>query len=596
MQLIRVAWATMVLIGGLAGAQSQPQPTPLTNPLSGSEFAQRISSLPPAGRETAIRNEVFSGNLPDFLRHFCPVTVNDVVDGRTNSATFFVAPDYLAVGRNEDYFLAPITPMTAQLIADQMSCTLPTPKMVDAIYAQAAVKLAPLPIPPSPAMTTVPVFLQHNDTVRTQRAETLGPFPLGALVAGHKKDVVITAKLVTAADKVAIYGWHQTNGQPIQPLYLGHTAAWVDYSHGLRLVQQRMIVNGETSTVTRVLADPKLAGLLSDEGIIANARYPTNASPAAPAFKNSFAPKIGEFKPTGQFGERVASFPYVPEMRIQINAPATNDFASDKPVLLILYALPNGNTIEQTVGKKLQPGDDWHFDIQHIGAQTRFLREVLTNQTIVVAYLETEMKSWPAWRRKHGNSAIPGVVDCIKNFFRANKLELVLTGHSGGGSFTFGYLDAVDKIPDDVVRIAFLDSNYAYETTNHLTKLTDWLKSPTQPALCVLAYHDSIALLEGKTFVSERGGTWGRSQAMLTDLGAQFPFASSTNAAGLQTHTALDRRLQFLLKENPDKKILHTVQVERNGFIHAMLVGSPCAGQGYEYFGERAYTKWIPTE
>jgi hypothetical protein len=154
----------------------------------------------------------------------------------------------------------------------------------------------------------------------------------------------------------------------------------------------------------------------------------------------------------------------------------------------------------------------------------------------------------------------------------------------------------MDKIPDDVVRIAFLDSNYAYETTNHLTKLADWLKSPTQPALCVLAYHDSIALLEGKTFVSERGGTWGRSHAMLTDLGAQFPFTSSTNTSGLQTHTALDRRLQFLLKENPDKKILHTVQVERNGFIHAMLIGSPFAGQGYEYFGERAYTKWIPPE
>jgi len=171
----------------------------------------------------------------------------------------------------------------------------------------------------------------------------------------------------------------------------------------------------------------------------------------------------------------------------------------------------------------------------------------------------------------------------------------VLTGHSGGGSFTFGYLNVVEQIPGNVVRIAFLDSNYAYEATNHFSKLANWLESSPAHALCVLAYHDSIALLDGKTFVSERGGTWGRSHAMLTDFGASYPFTSRTND-GLQSHIALDGRLQLLLKENPDRKILHTVQVERNGFIHAMLIGTPFEGRGYEYFGPRAYSEWIETE
>lgn len=45
-----------------------------------------------------------------------------------------------------------------------------------------------------------------------------------------------------------------------------------------------------------------------------------------------------------------------------------------KPTKLIIYALPNGNTTAQTFGKKLKAGDDWHFDIQHIGAQTTFIR------------------------------------------------------------------------------------------------------------------------------------------------------------------------------------------------------------------------------
>lgn len=586
MSLVRAAIVLSLLLASTASAQHLPAPERPANSPSGIAVVQSLSSLSLVEREERIRSEILSGNLPSFMRELRPVTVTQVSEGRTNSATFFVTPDYLAVGDDEDYFLVPMAPGTAQVIADRWDCSLPTRKMVDAIYAAAESKLVPSPIPPSPAMTTIPVFQHHNDTVRTQRLVALPRHPLGALVAGHKKDVVITPRLATNDNRVAIYGWHQTNGQPIQPLYLGHTSAWVDYSHGIRLVQQRMTLNGETTRVSRVLADPKFAGLLSDEGVITNACYPTNFV-ASPQIK---------FKPAGRFQERIASLAFAPDVRIQINAPPTEDFAPGKPVLLILYALPNGNTIEQTIGKKLRPGDDWHFDIQHIGAQTRFLRNLLTNRTVVVACLETEMKSWPAWRRKHGNGAIPGIVARIKGIFPTSELEVVLTGHSGGGSFTFGYLNALDRIPDDVVRIAFLDSNYAYETTNHLAKLTAWLKASPDHTLCVLAYHDSVALLDGKTFVSERGGTWGRSHAMLIDLSPVFPFTSRTNATGLQTHVARDGRLQFLLQENPEKKILHTVQVERNGFIHALLTGTTLESRGYQYFGERAYPEWISTD
>jgi hypothetical protein len=79
---------------------------------------------------------------------------------------------------------------------------------------------------------------------------------------------------------------------------------------------------------------------------------------------------------------------------------------------------------------------------------------------------------------------------------------------------------------------------------------------------------------------------------MLADFGAHFQYTHQTNGT-LRMHTALDGRIQFLLKENPERKILHTVQVERNGFIHAMLSGTTNEAKGYEYFGERAYEKWI---
>ena len=108
----------------------------------------------------------------------------------------------------------------------------------------------------------------------------------------------------------------------------------------------------------------------------------------------------------------------------------------------------------------------------------------------------------------------------------------------------------------------------------------------------MLAYNDAVALLNGKPFVSAAGGTWGKSHAMQHDLAEDFKFTTQTNAE-FERFSALDGRAQFILKENPEKKIFHTVQVERNGFIHSMVSGTTNEGKGYEYFGPRAYSKWI---
>ncbi len=631
-----------------AAAQTCSLPPRSTSALTGSQLATNAALLTTnlVERETFIRSEILSGNVPGFLRQFSPITSTDFSSGGTNLVTIYVTPDYLALGGDDDYLIMPMTPETAQRVADATGCLLPTRKMVDAIYESAEAKLAPQPLTPGPMMTTPPVFLRHNAIVHTQLM-ALAKSP-SVLTAGHKKDVVITARLTNAPTKVAIYGWHRTNGVAIQPLYLGHTAAWVDYSHGIRLVSQTALLNGQRTNVTAILADANFCHLLSDEGVIIQPRYPTNslspASSAAASQANNLRWPQG-FTASKHFGELTRELNLPDNVRVLINtpselrAPLTRPSATlspsdgerdgvrgreTKPLLLIFFALPNGNTVEWTMGKQLQPGDDWHFNIQHIGAQTRFLRRALTNQTIVVAYLENSLKSWPAWRRTNGNDRIPALFNAVRNIFADYRQEIVLTGHSGGGSLTFGYLNAVPEIPRDIKRIAFLDSNYAYETTNYLTKLVKWLKQTTDETrefpltrpsghplpigwgegrgegtahhLCVLAYHDSIALLDGKTFVSERGGTWGRSHAMLADLQTEFPFTSTTNSAGLQSHVAANGRIQFFLKENPEKKILHTVQVDRNGFIHAMLTGTPLENHGYEYFGARAYEPWIQAD
>ena len=146
----------------------------------------------------------------------------------------------------------------------------------------------------------------------------------------------------------------------------------------------------------------------------------------------------------------------------------------------MIYATPNGNTIEQTLGCAQADGLDWHFDIQHVAAQVRKLREVSPSENIVLACVEAEGLSWPAWKRKYkdGPARVPKVVEAApRRGFPATDVRLSLTGHSGGGSFLFGFIDAADAIPDCVERIVFLDANYCYsDTDKHGDKLLAWLK------------------------------------------------------------------------------------------------------------------------
>jgi hypothetical protein len=209
-----------------------------------------------------------------------------------------------------------------------------------------------------------------------------------------------------------------------------------------------------------------------------------------------------------------------------------------------------------------------------------------------VAYLENELESWPAWRRRFGDAGIPAILDAIRQRFDGPGTRMVLAGHSGGGSFTFGYLDAVAAVPEEVERIAFLDANYAYEAEKHRDKLTAWLKASDRHYLIVLAYNDAAAPPDGRPFVGESGGTWGRSRSMLRDLERAMTFTRE-GADDLERCRALGVRATFLLKEDPERKVLHAVQVERNGLIEGLLAGTALEGVGYTYPGGRAYDRFI---
>jgi len=238
------------------------------NAVSGTGFLRRIDKLNLAQREEAIAAEIIRGNIPDFLRSFQAITLKSKdFAGKKHSATIEVMPDYLAVGSNADFVRMPMTPTTAARIADAFGCALPTRKVVDEVYSVATVKLEPRPLTENrEAAATV---LQHHLIIEEQRKGR----KLDELVAGIKKDVVVSNRLAEKPNRVAIYGWHTLDGKPIQPLSIVHVAHYADYSHGVRLMKRAVIVDGQPRDVRHVLHDSVQCGLLSDEGPISRPAY-----------------------------------------------------------------------------------------------------------------------------------------------------------------------------------------------------------------------------------------------------------------------------------------------------------------------------------
>jgi hypothetical protein len=240
--------------------------------VTGSDFYKQAASYAWKQRDSLTRQWVLQGSTPAFLRKFVRIrsTWQDSSTGKIYRVSYYVSPDYLSVGTNQDWARIHITPFLAQELADSLHCFLPTKKMVDQIYQQARVRLAPVPM--YAFRDSTPTFLHHHLIVEGQRKGRQG------LIAGIQKDIVTTGKLYTYAkqDRVAIYGWHQLNGKPIQPLYTGHVYWYVDYSQGVRLIYEKIRVNGKWMHYRTLFKDPLLKNLLTDEMDAGDGRYPAS--------------------------------------------------------------------------------------------------------------------------------------------------------------------------------------------------------------------------------------------------------------------------------------------------------------------------------
>lgn len=255
---------------------SMPVPALADKPtatLAGSDFMRRADTTAFWTLEDIIVETVTAGQVPDALRHFRKITfTTPVVDSveilrKKHKVEMWVLPDYVAIGTNDDFVRMPMGPLAAQRIADALDCTLPTPFLVDRIAEASEGHVDIFPFRPLGNRNSQPIVFQDSNNAINAQFKAYG-YESGQFISGLKKDIVLTYKIMTLTEyerNVAIYGWHHPDGRAQQPLFVRHGNFYVDYSHGVRLIYNKVKIDGVEYNIREILQSPELYRLLSNE-------------------------------------------------------------------------------------------------------------------------------------------------------------------------------------------------------------------------------------------------------------------------------------------------------------------------------------------
>jgi hypothetical protein len=226
---------------------------------TGSAIVDDIRELELHEREERILAEVAGGNVPTWLRQLEPVQLSGAAGRNGRVVTFWVTPDYLAVGSDDDFFYVPLSPRVAARVAELAGGSLPTPRMVDAVWEAAPVRVMPIRLRPDEFIWSVRYFERHNRLVQAQR--TLHREAPGVFSAGHKLDVVMIAPPADGEAEVALYGWHYPDGRRVQPMLPVSLDRRPHFSMGARIVHRAIRVDDAHADLLETLRDPAFAWL-----------------------------------------------------------------------------------------------------------------------------------------------------------------------------------------------------------------------------------------------------------------------------------------------------------------------------------------------
>jgi len=258
--------------------------------MKASEFWPTLPTGPGPERDARILEAVRQGL-------YVPITWAVVaIDLGKYHAEIGLSSDAFRLGEFGDAWRIPVTPISAQQIADELStnqgipCVLPTAFLDDVAWNNAASRIAPHPMVFNDAdrrlMATTAYSVQHSHWIDEQ-ADAKG-HQEGFLIRNVGKIWANTAQLWfrdDGAQRGANYGWHYAEQRPetnravttfggwtIQPLAFKHDTGHTDYSQTLTLVADAVVLtdreSGETGLVSLSSAalEKDLCGLFSHEG------------------------------------------------------------------------------------------------------------------------------------------------------------------------------------------------------------------------------------------------------------------------------------------------------------------------------------------
>jgi hypothetical protein len=268
-------------------------------PMTGSEIVAALERAKPADWQMMILQYALDGQVPSWVSNVALwpwVTVKGTIDGKAHALSYQVLGNYYAEGTDTDPQFVPFIPAYAQQVADRAGAILPSRKMVSDIERGPA-NVVRLPYEARRLPNHQPAMWADSNRAIWRKT----PAGLGGIVVngGSKKNVVVGPNL--DGSRVAIYGGF--NGAPttdgwVRPPYVispadaampftqgynstSHEGTYFDHSHGVRLVRRQAILDGEWVDLRSVFRDPKLWGLVSDQGPF-DPRYPNSTAGIRP--------------------------------------------------------------------------------------------------------------------------------------------------------------------------------------------------------------------------------------------------------------------------------------------------------------------------
>jgi hypothetical protein len=270
----------------------------------GSEFVKTYAGAGLVAWEAAVVELARQGQLLAWPWVDLPLS-----DDQGNTAVLRVQSDVVAVGTVEDHVRVPLRAATAQTVANLSGppgvpggALLPTPWLVYQIWRASPHKLEPHTYWPN---LGADLGQYATSSARADALLAAAGAKVGDLT-GDGKRVVISN--LYKPRTVVIFGDYRPSPpapdvfddgrpivdpktgmqwpdrQPIQPRSNVHGDFYVDYSQLIQLVAGTCVVDGQTTPTEALYRHPTLSRLVSNEGPLAQTRYPgaTAPSPALP--------------------------------------------------------------------------------------------------------------------------------------------------------------------------------------------------------------------------------------------------------------------------------------------------------------------------